>query len=656
MADIGHVALILSFIAAIYIVFASAIAATTGLRSFADSARNGILVIAVLYTLALVTLAYAFITKDFGIKVVAEHASEDLSGLYSFSAIYASKAGSVFFWGWLLTLFAALFALQKHGIYKRIMPWAVSIMAIILAFFIALVILVSNIFEEYSGPPPNGVGMNPLLQNFGMIIHPPLQYIGFAAFTVVFAFVMGVLIARSMGTEWITAIRRWTLFAWCTLGIGVLVGMWWSYNELGWGGYWAWDPVENAGLMPWLLATAFLHSIALRRKRNYLHTWSFALAIATFIFILLSPFVTHGGIPSPLHGFYASSYVSYILAAILITLAGSVGLLCIRCGYFEKEDKPLSLISREGAFLIANIIFVVLVLVIIAGMIYPQLVEWLGGGSVAVESSYYNWACGPIMLFIVFFIGFCTLLGWRKSSWNLVGRNLLYTLVPAAVAAIAILISGIGNWYSVAALVCGFPVFAIIMELTQGTASRHRARSENYFRSFVALIASNRPRYGGFVAHIGIILITLGIIGSSFYDIEVSAAMDIGNSVRAGEYNLTYDALVIEETDSKRSAIGTVSVRKGESVVAVMHPEYNYWFSAGDSFSESVVRTTPKEDVFVSLLWTSYDPEDKSALFRVLVNPLVVWMWIGGGFLLLGGVISFWPDRKRKPKPEVSGK
>jgi len=656
MADFGHVALILAFIATIYTVFASAMAARSGSRAFATSARNGLLVIATLYTLSLVAIAYAFITKDFSLKIVSEHASKDLTALYSFSAIYSSKAGSVFFWGWLIALFAAVFALQKHDTYRQIMPWAVSIMSVILAFFLALVVLVTNIFEKYSGPHLHGLGMNPLLQNFGMIIHPPLQYIGFAAFTVVFAFAIGTLIVRGRGTEWITAIRRWTLFAWCTLGIGNLVGMWWSYNELGWGGYWAWDSVENAGLMPWLLATAFLHSIALRRKRNYLHTWSFALAIATFVFILLSPFVTHGGIESQLHGFYASSYVPYILSAILITLAGSVGLLCIRYGYFEKEEKPLSLISREGAFLISNIVFVALVLVIVSGMVYPEIAGRLGENDVTIERSYYDWACGPIMLFIVFFMGFGPLLGWRKSSWNLTVRNLLYTLVPAAVAAIAILISGIGNWYSIAALVCGFPLFAMCLELIRGTMSRHRIRSENYFQAFFALIGNNRPRYGGFVAHTGIILITLGIIGSSFYAIETTAALNIGNSISAGEYELTYDSLILEETDLKRSAIGTVSLYKGGNAIATMHPEFNYWFAAHDSFAESAVRTTPAEDVFVSLLWTSYDPNDKSALFRVLVNPLVVWMWIGGGFLLLGGMISFWPDRKRKLKTEVDGK
>ncbi|MFO8102053.1 MAG: cytochrome c-type biogenesis CcmF C-terminal domain-containing protein [Dehalococcoidia bacterium] len=656
MVDIGHVALILAFILTLYTLVASVIASRTGSRAFADSARNSILVIAALYTLALVILAYEFVTKDFNLKIVAENASEELSGLYSFSAIYASKSGSVFFWGWLLAVFSALFALQKHTSHSQIMPRASAVLAIILAFFLALVTLVSNVFAEHTGPSSHGMGMNPLLQNFGMIIHPPLQYIGFAAFTIVFAFVMGTLITYSRGTEWIGAIRRWTLFAWCTLGIGNLVGMWWSYNELGWGGYWAWDPVENAGLMPWLLATAFLHSIALRRKKNYLTTWSFALAIATFIFVLLSPFTTHGGIESPLHGFYASSYVSYILAAILVTLAASVGLLCVRYGCFEKEEGPSSFISREGAFLLVNIVFVILVLIIIAGMIYPQLAEWLAGSNVAVETSYYNWACGPIMLFVVFFMGICPLLGWRKSYWGGVGRNLLYTLLPAVIAAIVILIWGIGNWYALAALVCGFPVFVIVAELIRGTVSRHRARGENYGRALLALIGSDRPRYGGFVAHIGIVLITLAIIGSSFYSVEVTAAMNTGNSIEVGDYEMTYDALVLEEDDSKRSAVATVSVKKGGSVITTMHPEYNYWFSAADAFSESAARTTAKEDVFVSLLWTSYDPEDKSALFRVLISPLIVWMWIGGGFLLLGGALSFWPERKRILKPGGNGK
>ena len=656
MVDIGHIALILAFIAAVYSAIASAWGARSGSHAFATSARNGVLVVAALYTLALAAMLYAFITKDFSLKIVSDHASKDLPAVYTVSALYADKAGSVFFWGWLISLFAAVLALQKHGTYKRITPYAISIMAVILAFFLALVTLVVNTFEKNPIHPVDGFGLNPLLQNFGMLIHPPLLYIGFAGFAIVFAFFMAALITRSSGIEWIGGIRRWALFAWCMLGIGNVVGMWWSYNELGWGGYWAWDPVENAGLMPWLLGTAFLHSIAMRSKKNYLHTWSLALIIVTFVFILLSPFITHGGIESPLHGFYASTYPPYILAAILITLIGSLGLLYIRHKGFEKEEKPLSLVSREGAFLLANIIFVVLVFLIIVGVVLPRIVEGLGGGRIALERNYFDWSCGPVMLLLVFFMGVCSTLGWRKSSWSSIRWNLLYTLLPALIIAVAILISGIGNWYALAALICGFPLFTILLEWFRGTKSRRRTRGENHIRAFFALIWNNRPRYGGFIVHMGIILITLGVVGSSFYGVENTATLDIGESMIVGKYQLTYDELTLKEDNSILSAVASISVDRDSKLIGTMRPEYNYWFAWREPFSEVAVRTTPADDLFVSLVWTSYDPGDESATFRALVNPLIVWMWIGGGFMLLGGLVAFWPDRRRPPGSEVDVK
>jgi len=610
------------------------------------------LAVAVLYTVAMATMAYAFVTKDFSLRIVFENASKDLPAAYSFTALYADKAGSVFFWGWLLSMFAAVLTLHKRASHRRMMPYAVCILAIVEAFFLALVTLVVNVFERSAISPVEGLGLNPLLQNIGMIIHPPLLYIGFAGFAVVFAFAMGALIDGSPRVKWIEGIRRWTLFAWCTLGVGNLVGMWWSYNELGWGGIWAWDPVENAGLMPWLLGTVFVHSIAMGRKRNYLYKWSFALIIFTFAFTLLSPFITHGGIESPLHGFLASRYPPYILAAIIVTLIGSLGLLFLRRRGMERERKLSSPISKEGAFLAFNIILVALVFVVILGVVFPQIRGGLGGGKVALERSFFDWACGPIMLVAVFFIGVCSSLGWRKTSWGSIRSYLLGALVPAVVAAVAILISGIGNWYAVAALVCGFPLLVVLVEWVRGTRSRRRAAGKGYVTAFFSMIWSNRPQHGGFIVHIGIILITVGIIGSSMYDVEGIATLDIGESMAVGGYELTYDGLSLDEDEAKLNAVASISVKRGAKSVGTMSPQLNYWFAPMQSFAEVAIRTTLAEDLFISM--PSYDPGDGSATFRVLVTPLVVWMWIGGGVLLLGGAIAFWPGRRRQPASEVT--
>ncbi|MCK4722442.1 MAG: cytochrome c biogenesis protein CcsA, partial [Dehalococcoidia bacterium] len=292
MAEIGYVALVIALPVAIFSAAASVVGARVGSRRLAEGGRSSILAVFGLFTLALAIILYAFITKDFSLKIVAGHASRDLPAVYTLSALYADKAGSIFFWGWLVSLSAVWLALQKRANHRPLMSYALSILAIVETFFLALVTFGVNVFERHPSPPVDGFGLNPLLQNFGMLVHPPLLYMGFAGFAVVFALMMAALITRSSGGAWLSQVRSWTLFAWCVLGLGNLIGMWWSYNELGWGGYWAWDPVENAGLMPWLLGTAFLHSIAMRKQKNYLQTWSLVLIIFTFALTLFSPFIT----------------------------------------------------------------------------------------------------------------------------------------------------------------------------------------------------------------------------------------------------------------------------------------------------------------------------------------------------------------------------
>jgi cytochrome c-type biogenesis protein CcmF len=641
MAETGYIALIIALPTAAFSAVASVVGTRLGSRRLVASAQGSILAVFALFTLALVIILYAFITKDFSIKIVAEHASHDLPGVYALSALYAGKAGSMFLWGWLVSLFTAVLVLRERGNHQPIMPYALAILAIIEIFLIAMITLVINVFEKHPSPPAEGFGLNPLLQNFGMLVHPPLLYLGFAGFAVVFALVMASLITRSSGIEWSARVRGWTIFAWCTLGIGNLVGMWWSYNELGWGGYWAWDPVENAGLMPWLLGTAFLHSIAMLRQRNYLNRWSLCLITFTFAFTLLSPFITHGGIESPLHGFYGSPLPPYILAAILVTLISSLVLLYTRRRGLKREQRPVSLISREGAFLLTNIILAVLVAVIFAGTVLPRVVEALAGIKLALDRSFFDRTCGPIMLILVFLMGVCPLLGWSKTAWHSIRRNFLYTFMATIVIAIVILVSGIGNWYALAVIICGCPLFTICLEWYRGVRGRRRARKENFIRAFFSLLNSNRGRYGGFLSHIGVILIALGIIVSSFYGIEKTETLNIGESMSIGDYRLTYDELVLKQDNVKVSAVASISVNRNSHRAGIMHPSYDYWFGYKDHFAEVAVRTTPAEDLFTSLVWTGYDPEDKSATFRVLVNPMIVWIWVGGGFFLLGGVVAF---------------
>ena len=639
-------------IVALFVVLCSAVAAFTGgytgSRRLMNGARYGILAVAGIYTIALAMVLYAFVTKDFSLKIVYEHASRDLPLIYSLSAFYADKAGSLFFWGWLVSLFSALLCLQHRSITNRqVLSYALFILALIQVFFLALVTLAANVFEGTAGTVTDGLGLNPLLQNFGMLIHPPLLYTGFSGFAVVFALAIALLIVRVPPAAWTGIVRRWAIFAWCVLGIGNVVGMWWSYNELGWGGYWAWDPVENAGLMPWLLATAFLHSIVMGKQKNYLHVWSYVLVILTFSLTLLSPFITHGGIESPLHGFYGSNFPPYILAAIIVTLLCSFVLLGVRRNLLQSEKTEFSLISREGAFLITNIILVILVIVILLGTVLPGVMEAATGSKIAIDRTFFDRTCGPILLVLVFFMGICPLLGWGKTSWSAVKRNFLYSVIAALVIAVIVLILDPAEWYN--ALIIGlacFPLAAVISEWTRGAMARHRNSGENYFRAFLNLLSGNAPRYGGLLAHVGIVMIALGILASSFYGSEGTETLNPGESMEVGRYRFTYEEIVLKQDSQKVSAVASLSVDRGDRPVTVLKPSYDYWFGYMDSFAEVAVRSTPARDIFVSLVWTTYDPDSPEATFRVLVNPMVLWIWIGGGFFLLGGSLAFSGHRR----------
>ena len=646
-AEIGQGAIILAFLAALVSAVVAGIGARTGSRRFISITRISVISIAVLYSLALATAVFAFLTRDYSLKIVSEHVDSSLPAAYALSALYADKGGSVLLWGWLISLFSALIASRKHEYDNSILPCMLCVLAAIQLFFLAMVTFVVNVFEKNPAPVAEGVGLNPLLQNVAMLIHPPMLYLSFAAVSVVFAIVIAALITHTPGAQWVRWVRRWALFGWCTLGLGNLIGMWWSYNELGWGGYWAWDPVENAGLMPWLLITAFVHSISVQRQRNHLQRWSLVLAILTFEFTLLIPFITHGGIESPLHGFYGSHFPPYILAVILVTLAGSLGLLYMRRKDFQKDERSFTLISREGASEVTNIILVLLTAVILFGTVLPRVVELFGGTQIAIDRSFFDRVAGPIMLLLVFFMGVCPLLGWAKTSWQSVRSNFVFSLLATLLVVVIILIVGGGKWYLISAAVCSFPVFTILLEWFRRAKARHQDRKENYLRASLAMLNSNRPRYGGFLVHIGIILITLGIIASSFYSAENMVSLDVGQSMKVGEYDLAYDELILKGSQTKVSAVATVSMSRQGRHIGNLYPENNYWFSYMDTFAEVAVRTTPAEDVFVSLVWTSFDQQNKSVTIRAMINPLVVWIWVGGGLLLIGGVVAFSHQERR---------
>jgi len=650
MADIGYIALFLALVASIY----SAIAFIFGARrkhpALIHSARNSLLATCGLVSLSVAILLYALVTHDFGIEYVASYTSSDLPLIYRISALWAGNDGSLLFWGWLLSLFAAAVVLLKRDIGKELIPYASTIIMVTQAFFLILLLAVSNPFQKLPFAPAEGMGLNPLLENPGMVLHPPMLLAGYVGFTIPFAFAIAALLTRRLGDDWLIVVRRWALLAWLFLGVGNLIGAWWAYAELGWGGYWAWDPVENAGFMPWLVATAFLHSIMMQRRRGILKVWNMLLIILTFTLAIFGTFLTRSGILSSVHTFGESTLGPFFLVFIGITLFGSLGLLYYRSEELKGEAEMESLVSRESTFLLNNLLLVGAAFAIFLGTIFPVISEAVRGVKISVGPPFFNQVNGPIFLAIILLAGICTLIGWRRPSIKNLVRNFLWPLAVALILVIVLFVLGVREWYALIAFpVCGFVLATIFYEWFRGTRARHRMRTENYLKSFWGLIVANRPRYGGYIVHIAVILIAIGVIGSSLYEVENEATLTPGESMTIKNYTLAYESLDYYETQSKEVVTATLSVYNHGKLIGKLIPEKYFHRSYEQPVTEVAIRTTLREDLYVILVgWE----ESGLATFKVLINPLVNWIWIGGGVFVLGGLIVFWPDRQKLPTPK----
>jgi len=647
MADIGYITLLLALVASIYAVIAFVFGVRGRHLALTDSAKNSLLAVCGLVSISVAILIYALVTHDFQIAYVTSYTSRDLPLPYLISALWAGNDGSLLFWAWLLSLFATVVVLQKRVVGKELVPYAASIIMVTQAFFLILLLFVSNPFHKLALVPAEGMGLNPLLENPGMILHPPTLLAGYVGFTIPFAFAIAALLTRRLGDEWIIAIRRWTLLAWLFLGVGNIIGAWWAYVELGWGGYWAWDPVENAGLMPWLVATAFLHSTMMQRRRGMLKVWNMVLIILTFSLAMFGTFLTRSGILSSVHTFGESTLGPFFLGFIGITLLGSLGLLYYRKEELKGEAEMESLVSRESTFLLNNLLLVGAAFAVFLGTIFPVISEAVRGVKISVGPPFFNQVNGPIFLAIVFLTGVCVLIGWRRASIKKLLLNFLWPLVAALILGIGLFLLGIREWYAlVAFFLCSFVLFTILYEWFRETRARHVIRAENYLKAFWGLIWANRPRYGGYIVHIAIIFITIGVIGSSFYDVEKEATLMPGESMTINEYTLTYDNLDHYETESKHVVTATLSVYNGEELIGKLIPEKYFHRSYEQAVTEVAIRTTLLEDLYVILV--AWD-EDGTTAFKVLVNPLVNWIWIGGVVFVIGGLIAFWPDRQKLP-------
>ncbi|MCP4403935.1 MAG: heme lyase CcmF/NrfE family subunit [bacterium] len=527
------------------------------------------------------------------------------------------------------------------------MPYVNLTLTIVTVFFLILLTFITNPFETLIRVPADGQGLNPLLQNPGMIFHPPTLFLGYVGFTVPYAFAMAALITGQLGSAWIRSTRRWTLFAWFFLTLGNLLGAKWAYMELGWGGYWAWDPVENASFMPWLVATAYLHSVMVQEKRDMLKVWNIVLVTLTFLLTLFGTFITRSGLIASVHSFGRSSLGWIFLAFLGICAAASFNLLIRRLPQLKSHNELDSYLSRESSFLYNNVILMSITFATLWGTIFPVISEAVRGVKVTVGPPFFNTVNIPFGLALLALTGLCPLLAWRKTTFDNVRRNFLFPGLLSAAGGLLLWFLGIRLFYPLLSFTLAlFVLLSITFEFSRGAAARKRSTGEPLAKALWMNVKKNKRRYGGYIVHVGIVFIFVGITGSA-YKVETQVAVQQGESFSIKDYMLTYESLATYSTTNTDISAATVSVFKSDSKITVLTPEKNFHRKQSQPATEVAIYSSLKEDVYIVLAGI----EDDIAVFKVLVTPLVIWLWIGGCVMAVGTLFAMLPNMEKRPRP-----
>ena len=648
MPELGRAALVVTLGLGVYALIAGAAAARLGRRRLALSAQNALIAAFVSTLVAAGVLLTALVRHDFSFSYVARTTSKALPTPYTVSAFWGGQEGSLLLWLLVLTAFGAAAVRLNRGWAKSLVVWVVPVFAAVIVFFSFLLVAVASPFATQVAPA-DGAGMTPSLQNPYMLAHPPLLYLGYVGLTVPFAFAMGALLSGQLDERWLVATRRFTLFAWTALGIGQLLGSHWAYVEVGWGGYYAWDPVENAALMPWLAATAFLHSVMIQERRGMLRIWNVLLVILAFSLALFGTFLTRSGVVNSIHSFTQSSIGAWFLAFIAISVAVSLALVFWRLPLLRSPTRLESPISREAAFLYNNLLLLALCLTILWGVVYPMLSEAVQGESVVLGRSYYDFFLRIFGLPLLLLMGVGPLIAWRRASLRSLATTFRW---PTAVAlATGAVLLGLGAGSSVPGLVAytfsAFVLATIVLEFARGTRARKALGATSWPRAFTSLIARNRRRYGGYVVHASIVLLAVGIAGSSAFDSVAEARLERGQSMRIGDYTLVYRSLDERQVSNATEIRATLGVMRGDRDLGTLQAGKNAYTIEQQVSNEVGIRSDrlTGEDLFG--IAEQIDPNG-TVYFRVFVKPLVNLIWVAGLVFLLGSVIALWPDAREQ--------
>jgi cytochrome c-type biogenesis protein CcmF len=734
-ASLGSAALALAFFTAIAAA-AAALLGRNGDQRWVDASRRAVYLLLALLTVCVVLIEAAFARDDFSLEVVQQHSSIDTPTFYKLAAMWSSQEGSLLLWAWVLSVASSAALFATRGRLREVVPWATAVLAGVASFFTGVMLFAGGVnpFSTLSPVPIDGVGLNPLLQHPSMMIHPPMLYSGYVAFTIPFAFAIGALVTRRLDAAWIRSTRRFALIAWAFLGLGLLLGARWSYTELGWGGYWAWDPVENAALMPWLTGTAFLHSVMVQEKRGMLKVWNACLIVATFSLALLGTFLVRSGVLQSIHAFGDSTVGPYILGLIGVVAIGSTALIVSRLDNLRSPRRIDSLVSREAVFLVNNLLLVALAAVIFWGTFFPLIAELFTGERASLAAPWFDRYTTPLAVLLVLFAGIGPLLAWRRVSWASARRVFLWPTLAAALAALILLVAtdaGGEPWALALFAFAAFALTGLAQEFWRGATARRALAGGSMPAALAAVVSRNRRRYGGYLVHVGVVVLLVGIAASSSFQTKQDVTLRPGERAVVDGRTITYQRPTVDVGEEALGFGAVLTVERGGERFT-LRPERRYFrpsgvqggtigsFFDGEATSEVGLRPGPGSD-----FWTAVQPnlselrgrvkaaergfracvggapgtppqcravsrmmraaaarpglrplalaqivrlqaataeriargylaDDAAVTFRVIVDPLVTWMWIGGLIALGGALIAIWPVRSARRAPVVT--
>lgn len=647
-ADLGQAAGWAALAAAASALTAGFLGARSGDLRLVLAARNGAFAVAGMLVVAALSLILAFVTHDYSVKYVAEHSSRAMPPEFVVAAFYSGQEGSLLYWALALSLLGAFVVWREQERLRHLLGYAIGVLMCVESFFLIVLNLVSSPFERLPAPVPDGQGLNPLLYDGGMLIHPPMLLLGYASVAIPYAFAMAALLAGHTDADWMRATRRYALLAWAFLTAGNLLGAWWAYHVLGWGGYWGWDPVENSAIMPWLALTAYIHGVIVQQRRGMLKLWNMGLIIASFCLAIQGTFIVRSGVISSVHSFAQSAIGPYFFAFLAVTVIFSVAVLLSRLRHLRDEDRFESLASRETGFLLNNVLLVGVAFATYWGTVFPILSEAVRGVRATVGPPFYEQVNGPLLLLLLALMGIGPLLPWRRATGRQLQRNFVVPLATAGVAATGLVALGLRTPAAILALgVAVFVAGTVGWEYWRGVHARMRSTGETPAVALTRLVARARPRYGGYVVHLGVAMVAVGVISSSFYQHAREVTLPPGTATNLGRYTLTHLGLGEKRESGARIVSALVGVSDESGASWTLAPGKVFYDNfANQPATRVAIETTRLEDLYLVLAGWG---DDGSISLVATVNPMVVLIWAGGLALLLGTLVTLWPERGAEP-------